>query len=543
MPEQHVTDGLMTIGGNQPPPQHQLNQQPNHQSNQQHAGGNNSSKIGFVRCDTCQRQFNPHTAARHVPWCAKKAANKPRISLEKQRALERYKYRIHYKPTNSYKQHLAEVGNRYGEHEQTGQQQQQHEDNSSNTAQDSDNDTVVVGRPAAKPTTINGATVQHRKSSANRERSQTRTLQARPLGPVQITRAIGGPVEQQQFRASRNASLSGASSSNSSGIGTARVPLPISQRAVPLGRGSANSMNITLRSGTTNNNSNSRQSGVGRQGANAPVSVRKSISNLSLTNHNGKQTSANHRQANSMAKAKQLALESAQNRLALSKYSSKSTMAINRQQQQYKTTKENIIGQQQNQQALKTRYKCNGSGQYEILHTQGLVANHSEEELHNYKTEEDRIHQADINSDADEIMISNGDQRQQLRHSKSYNDLSYLRDLQRKVDEIYHQNELLLSRISLSAHSGENNNYNNNDDADSFVASSCDNTSDSSSTLQQKTINNNKSSTTEENDAAGNSPSSPSCHKCHTQYPIMGARFCYRCGSRRVSLRKRPQAA
>lgn len=61
-----------------------------------------STRIGMVRCEHCGRQFNPHSAARHIPWCEKQRQerNKHRLSNEKRQALERYKWRISYRPSN-----------------------------------------------------------------------------------------------------------------------------------------------------------------------------------------------------------------------------------------------------------------------------------------------------------------------------------------------------------------------------------------------------------------------------------------------------------
>ena len=61
-----------------------------------------SSRLGLVRCEHCGRQFNPHSAARHIPWCEKQQTEnkKHRLSLEKRKALERYKWRIGYRPSN-----------------------------------------------------------------------------------------------------------------------------------------------------------------------------------------------------------------------------------------------------------------------------------------------------------------------------------------------------------------------------------------------------------------------------------------------------------
>lgn len=63
-----------------------------------------STRLGLVRCEHCGRQFNPHSAARHIPWCAKQQAEnrKHRLSQEKKLALERYKWRISYRPSNHF---------------------------------------------------------------------------------------------------------------------------------------------------------------------------------------------------------------------------------------------------------------------------------------------------------------------------------------------------------------------------------------------------------------------------------------------------------
>lgn len=60
------------------------------------------TRLGLVRCEHCNRQFNAHSAARHIPWCAKQQSEvrKNKLSAEKRQALERYKWRISYKPSN-----------------------------------------------------------------------------------------------------------------------------------------------------------------------------------------------------------------------------------------------------------------------------------------------------------------------------------------------------------------------------------------------------------------------------------------------------------
>lgn len=81
----------------------------------------NNTRIGLVRCEHCGRQFNPHSGARHIPWCAKqqKESQKHRLSQEKRQALERYKWRISYKPSNQIanqqRQHheLQHISNRF----------------------------------------------------------------------------------------------------------------------------------------------------------------------------------------------------------------------------------------------------------------------------------------------------------------------------------------------------------------------------------------------------------------------------------------------
>lgn len=62
----------------------------------------NSTRVGMVKCEHCGRQFNPHSGARHIPWCAKQQSEnrKHRLSAEKKEAFERYKWRISYRPSN-----------------------------------------------------------------------------------------------------------------------------------------------------------------------------------------------------------------------------------------------------------------------------------------------------------------------------------------------------------------------------------------------------------------------------------------------------------
>lgn len=65
------------------------------------------TRIGLARCEHCGRQFNPHSAARHIPWCAKqqKDNRRPsRLTADKREALERYRWRINYRPSNQLSQ-------------------------------------------------------------------------------------------------------------------------------------------------------------------------------------------------------------------------------------------------------------------------------------------------------------------------------------------------------------------------------------------------------------------------------------------------------
>lgn len=72
-------------------------------------GTMSGTRIGLVRCEHCGRQFNPHSGARHIPWCAKQQSDSRRhkLSAEKRQALERYKWRISYKPSNRFYQQPA----------------------------------------------------------------------------------------------------------------------------------------------------------------------------------------------------------------------------------------------------------------------------------------------------------------------------------------------------------------------------------------------------------------------------------------------------
>lgn len=67
------------------------------------------TRLGMVRCEHCQRQFNPHSAARHIPWCKKQQsdAKKRRLTADKLEALERYRWRIGYRPTNKLQQRTS----------------------------------------------------------------------------------------------------------------------------------------------------------------------------------------------------------------------------------------------------------------------------------------------------------------------------------------------------------------------------------------------------------------------------------------------------
>lgn len=61
-----------------------------------------NSRLGLIRCEHCGRQFNPHSGARHIPWCAKQQSEnrKQNLTAEKREALERYRWRVNYKPSN-----------------------------------------------------------------------------------------------------------------------------------------------------------------------------------------------------------------------------------------------------------------------------------------------------------------------------------------------------------------------------------------------------------------------------------------------------------
>lgn len=81
-----------------------------------------STRLGLIRCEHCGRQFNPHSGARHIPWCAKQQSEnrKHKLTAEKRQALERYKWRISYRPTNQ-----INVGhNQHHEFQQNLQQRQ-----------------------------------------------------------------------------------------------------------------------------------------------------------------------------------------------------------------------------------------------------------------------------------------------------------------------------------------------------------------------------------------------------------------------------------
>lgn len=82
--EQKHHQNIMMIAGND-----------KHQANMQNFVGQR------LRCETCGRNFNTHAAARHIPWCARRAASAKRQqqpSRAKLEALERYNWRVTYKP-------------------------------------------------------------------------------------------------------------------------------------------------------------------------------------------------------------------------------------------------------------------------------------------------------------------------------------------------------------------------------------------------------------------------------------------------------------
>lgn len=81
------------------------------------------TRLGMVRCEHCCRQFNPHSGARHIPWCAKQQSEirKHKLSTEKQQALERYRWRISYRPSNQ----MSGAANNLHHHHQFKQKLQQ----------------------------------------------------------------------------------------------------------------------------------------------------------------------------------------------------------------------------------------------------------------------------------------------------------------------------------------------------------------------------------------------------------------------------------
>lgn len=81
-----------------------------------------STRLGLIRCEHCGRQFNPHSGARHIPWCAKQQSEnrKHKLTAEKRQALERYKWRISYRPTNQ----ISVAHNQHHEFQHTLQQRQ-----------------------------------------------------------------------------------------------------------------------------------------------------------------------------------------------------------------------------------------------------------------------------------------------------------------------------------------------------------------------------------------------------------------------------------
>lgn len=118
------------------------------------------TRLGMIRCEHCGRQFNPHSGARHIPWCAKQQSEnrKHKLTAEKRQALERYKWRISYRPTNQINQ--INSNKQHHQFEQNLQQKQQAirlaELSKSRAKKSSFNSSTTLSSPSASSTNSTG---------------------------------------------------------------------------------------------------------------------------------------------------------------------------------------------------------------------------------------------------------------------------------------------------------------------------------------------------------------------------------------------------
>lgn len=135
-----------------------------------------NTRLGLVRCEHCGRQFNPHSGARHIPWCEKQQneTRKRRLSVEKRQALERYKWRISYRPSNQ----ISTNNSNNIINQQTSQEQTRRFRIGANKFKKSSiNSSATLSSPSASSTTSIGTTSTANNDTQNiklttRQRSQ-----------------------------------------------------------------------------------------------------------------------------------------------------------------------------------------------------------------------------------------------------------------------------------------------------------------------------------------------------------------------------------
>lgn len=163
-----------------------------------------NTRIGLVRCEHCGRQFNAHSGARHIPWCEKQQNEnrKHRLSAEKKQALERYKWRISYRPTNQ-----LNSSNQQRQMQMQMQMQKQERRfsnlaaniNSTNRFKKSSiNSSATLSSPSAGSTTSIGTSVTSNNSNSSFQRQKSH-LESR-----------ANVRQQQQRRAAQSVNLTQA---------------------------------------------------------------------------------------------------------------------------------------------------------------------------------------------------------------------------------------------------------------------------------------------------------------------------------------------
>lgn len=151
-----------------------------------------NTRLGLVRCEHCGRQFNPHSGARHIPWCEKQQneTRKRRLSVEKRQALERYKWRISYRPSN---QIPANGSNSItNQHASSQEQTRRFRIGANKLKKSSINSSTTLSSPSASSTTSIGTT-----STANND-TQNMKLTTRQRSQLERSNLHHKKQQQQQ---------------------------------------------------------------------------------------------------------------------------------------------------------------------------------------------------------------------------------------------------------------------------------------------------------------------------------------------------------